>query len=65
MIGPKYDGEYLHKKIGSLLGDTKLNETLTNVVIPTFDINNLQPTIFCSYQVQMKIFQCVDADATF
>ncbi|KAJ6709802.1 PATATIN [Salix koriyanagi] len=29
----------------------RLHETLTNVVIPTFDIKYLQPTIFSSYQV--------------
>ncbi|KAM7520499.1 hypothetical protein LguiB_019461 [Lonicera macranthoides] len=49
---PKYDGKYLHKQIKEILGPTKLNETLTNVVIPTFDIKNLQPTIFCSLTVE-------------
>ncbi|CAN6478479.1 unnamed protein product [Victoria cruziana] len=49
---PKYDGHYLHQLIRSKLGDTKLHETLTNVVIPTFDIKLLQPTIFSSYQLK-------------
>ncbi|PON43971.1 Patatin-related protein [Parasponia andersonii] len=48
--GPKYDGKYLHNLITKLLGTTRLHETLTNVVIPTFDIKKLQPTIFSSYQ---------------
>lgn len=49
--GPKYDGRYLHKLVKEKLGNTKLNQTLTNVVIPTFDIKLLQPTIFSSYEV--------------
>lgn len=51
LTGPKYDGKYLHSQTNKLLGNTKLDQTLTNVVIPTFDIKNLQPTIFSSYQV--------------
>ncbi|XP_049934939.1 patatin-like protein 2 isoform X2 [Nymphaea colorata] len=52
ITGPKYDGQYLHELIRSQLGDTKLHQTLTNVVIPTFDIRLLQPTIFSSYQLK-------------
>ncbi|KFK32501.1 hypothetical protein AALP_AA6G250900, partial [Arabis alpina] len=52
LTGPKYDGEYLHQLIHDLLGDTRLHQTLTNVVIPTFDIKHLQPTIFSSYEVK-------------
>lgn len=51
LTGPQYNGEYLHQLIRDMLGDTKLNQTLTNVVIPTFDIKHLQPTIFSSYKV--------------
>ncbi|KAK4276661.1 hypothetical protein QN277_014787 [Acacia crassicarpa] len=54
LIGPLYDGKYLHRLVKANLGDTKLNETLTNVVIPTFDIKNLQPTIFSSFQVKQN-----------
>ncbi|CAA2977793.1 patatin 2 [Olea europaea subsp. europaea] len=50
IVGPKYDGEYLHKVIREKLGDSRLHETLTNVVIPTFDIENLQPIVFSKYQ---------------
>ncbi|CAD5194837.1 unnamed protein product [Musa acuminata subsp. malaccensis] len=50
--GPKYDGKYLHAIIRQLLGDTRLSQTLTNVVIPTFDIKFLQPTIFSTYQTK-------------
>ncbi|MED6107082.1 Proteolipid protein 2 [Stylosanthes scabra] len=50
--GPKYDGKYLHGVVREKLGDIRLHETITNVVIPTFDIKFLQPTIFSSYQVK-------------
>jgi patatin-like phospholipase/acyl hydrolase len=50
-IGPKYDGRYLHKIISDLLGDTKMKETLTNVVIPTFDVKRVKPTIFSTFKV--------------
>ncbi|XP_021897612.1 patatin-like protein 1 [Carica papaya] len=49
--GPKYDGEYLREIVRKTLGETRLHQTLTNVVIPTFDIKELQPTLFSSYQV--------------
>ncbi|KAJ0965308.1 hypothetical protein J5N97_026446 [Dioscorea zingiberensis] len=51
LVGPKYNGKYLHKIIKEKLGNLKLNQTLTNIVIPTFDIKQLQPTIFSSYEV--------------
>ncbi|XP_043710817.1 patatin-like protein 2 [Telopea speciosissima] len=51
MTGPKYDGKYLHSVIREKLGERRLNQTLTSVVIPTFDIKNLQPTIFSTYEV--------------
>ncbi|KAL2236912.1 patatin-like protein 1 [Sesamum indicum] len=56
---PKYKGKYLHKLIRDNLGQTRLHDTLTNVVIPTFDIRNLQPTVFSSYE--MKNMPYLDA----
>ncbi|KAG6504847.1 patatin-like protein 2 [Zingiber officinale] len=50
--GPRYDGKFLHSKIRELLGDKKLSQTLTNVVIPTFDIKLLQPIFFSSFETQ-------------
>lgn len=44
--GPKYDGKYLHSLTKEILGDTRMNQTLTDVIIPTFDIKRLQPIIF-------------------
>ncbi|XP_076909178.1 patatin-like protein 1 [Bidens hawaiensis] len=52
--GPQYDGKYLHKIIQEKLQEIRLHETLTNVVIPTFDIKYLQPTIFSSYQLKLN-----------
>ncbi|KAG6598390.1 Patatin-like protein 2, partial [Cucurbita argyrosperma subsp. sororia] len=52
LSGPKYDGEYLHKLVKEKLGDIKLHQTLTKVVIPTFDIKLLQPTIFSTYEMK-------------
>lgn len=51
--GPKYDGKYLHRIVREKLGENRLRSTLTNVVIPTFDIKHLQPTIFSSYEVYL------------
>lgn len=51
LSGPKYNGKYLHEMIQEKLGETKVQETLTNIVIPTFDIKFLQPTIFSSFEV--------------
>nr|XP_043637160.1 patatin-like protein 2 [Erigeron canadensis] len=52
LSGPKYNGEHLHKVLQEKLQEKRLHETLTNVVIPTFDIKYLQPTIFSSYQLK-------------
>ncbi|XP_021983158.1 patatin-like protein 5 isoform X3 [Helianthus annuus] len=55
LVGPKYNGKYLKNLVTSLLGTTKLSQTLTNVVIPTFDIKNMQPVIFSSFQSLVAI----------
>lgn len=49
--GPKYDGKYLKSLIEGLLGNITLAQTLTNVVIPSFDIKRLQPVIFTTKNV--------------
>ncbi|KAK4276657.1 hypothetical protein QN277_014783 [Acacia crassicarpa] len=54
LSGPKYDGKYLHGLLREKLKHTKLHQTLTNVVIPTFDIKLVQPTIFSSFMVKRK-----------
>ncbi|XP_019149986.1 PREDICTED: patatin-like protein 2 [Ipomoea nil] len=51
LAGPKYDGKYLHQVLKNNLGDTRLSQTLTHVVIPTFDIKTFQPTVFTTCDV--------------
>jgi len=52
MAGPKYDGKYLHSIVRELLGETRVSQALQNIVIPTFDIKLLQPTVFSRYDVR-------------
>lgn len=55
--GPKYTGVYLHNIIKKNLGDIRLHQTLTNVVIPTYDIKSQEPAIFSTFaakQDQLK-----------
>ncbi|KAM0859020.1 hypothetical protein ACQ4PT_047449 [Festuca glaucescens] len=49
---PRYSGKYLRGKIRDMLGDTRICDTLTDVVIPTFDVKLLQPIIFSSYDAR-------------
>jgi hypothetical protein len=51
VIGPKYNGKYLHALLRQYLGDLRLEMMLTNVVIPAFDVAYLQPTIFSVFEV--------------
>ncbi|XP_048335514.1 patatin-like protein 2 [Ziziphus jujuba] len=50
--GPKYDGKYLHSLTKNLVGNLTVKQTLTNVLIPTFDIKRLQPVIFTSNEAK-------------
>lgn len=47
---PKYDGEFLHDKVREILQGKRLHDTLTNLVVPTFDIWKLHPVIFSSFK---------------
>ncbi|RDY03626.1 Patatin-like protein 1, partial [Mucuna pruriens] len=53
---PKYDGEFLEHKTVELLNETRLNQTLTNVVIPTFDQRKLMPVIFSNYKLKTETY---------
>ncbi|CAN4077089.1 unnamed protein product [Withania somnifera] len=46
IFAPKYDGKYLHKVLQEKLGETRLHEALTDIIVPTFDIKKNQPIIF-------------------
>lgn len=54
IIGPKYSGDYLHDLIQRYLGKIRLQQTLTNVVIPTFDIEKEEPVIFSTFEAKKK-----------
>ncbi|KAL3626785.1 hypothetical protein CASFOL_029357 [Castilleja foliolosa] len=55
--GPKYDGKYLKSLIQGLLGNLTVSQTLTDVVIPTFDIKRLQPIIFTQKDSKAVVFK--------
>lgn len=48
---PEYDGIHLQQKINDFSRDTLLAHTLTNLVVPAYDMQNLRPIIFSSHQV--------------
>ncbi|CAL4983233.1 unnamed protein product [Urochloa decumbens] len=50
VTGPKYDGVFLHDKIKSLTHDVRIADTVTNVIVPAFDVKYLQPVIFSTYE---------------
>ncbi|XP_062198214.1 patatin-like protein 1 [Phragmites australis] len=52
MRGPKYDGVFLHDKIKGLTHDVKVADTVTNIIVPAFDVKYLQPIIFSTYEAK-------------
>lgn len=54
ITGPKYSGYYLHNLIKENLKNTRLHQTLTNVVIPTFDIKEEEPVIFSTFAAKQN-----------
>lgn len=55
LIGPKYDGKYLRTILRKILGARRLHETVTRIVIPTFDIKLLQPHVFSTFEVRAYV----------
>ncbi|RZC54765.1 hypothetical protein C5167_013621 [Papaver somniferum] len=55
VAGPKYDGKYLHSLLKQFLGDTKMQQTLSSIVIPAFDIKLLQPVIFSTGEAKRDV----------
>ncbi|QCE04743.1 Acyl transferase/acyl hydrolase/lysophospholipase [Vigna unguiculata] len=53
---PKYDGKFLANKARELLKETRLNQTLTNVVIPSFDEQKIYPVIFSSFKAKTQTY---------
>ncbi|KAL1824333.1 patatin-like protein 1 [Daucus carota subsp. sativus] len=52
--GPKYDGKYLRSIIKDLLDTKTMNQTLSDVIIPTFDIKLIQPMVFSTSDAKIK-----------
>ncbi|WJX85045.1 hypothetical protein P8452_67552 [Trifolium repens] len=49
---PKFDGVFLREKVWELLQGKRLHETLTNLVIASYDILQLHPVIFSSLKIK-------------
>lgn len=47
----KYNGQHLHNILRKELGDLKLHDTLTNILIPTYDLSNHQVLMFSSSEM--------------
>ncbi|KAL5780331.1 hypothetical protein ACOSQ2_011068 [Xanthoceras sorbifolium] len=62
LTGPKYEGTYLHRLIKDKLGETRLHDSLTHVVISSFDIRRLQPTIFSTYELRRITLGCMHSN---
>ena len=48
--GPIYDPKPLHEKIREITGDLRLDQTLTKILVPVFDVRRLFPRAFSSYK---------------
>lgn len=54
VAGPKYNGKYLRSLLPKILGQTRLDQTVTNVLITAFDIKLLQPVLFTTHEAKLK-----------
>ncbi|KAJ7947415.1 Patatin [Quillaja saponaria] len=52
--GPKYDGKYLRELTASLLGDLTVKQTVTNVLLPSYDILIFQPVVFTTDEAKQN-----------
>lgn len=57
LIGPLYSGTYLHKIIRENLGNIRLHQTLTNVMIPAYDIKFQEPAIFSTFAAKSRVLK--------
>lgn len=51
-LHPKYEGYDLRDRIRKIVGKTRLHETITNVIIPSYDIKFLQPVVFSTSEAK-------------
>ncbi|KAF5183918.1 Patatin-like protein [Thalictrum thalictroides] len=57
IAGPKYSGKYLRSTVRKVLGETRLSQTLTRVIVPAFDIKLLQPTMFTTHEAIVDVLR--------
>ncbi|KAF8673353.1 hypothetical protein HU200_048913 [Digitaria exilis] len=50
--GPKYDGNYLHDEIDAVSGYVMVADTVTNIVVPAFDLKYMHPVIFNTFEAK-------------
>ncbi|KAI5665908.1 hypothetical protein M9H77_15761 [Catharanthus roseus] len=55
MAGPKYDGKYLRALLRRQLGNITMSQTVTNVLLTTFDIKRLQPVMFTTIDAKKEV----------
>ncbi|KAI3931970.1 hypothetical protein MKW98_012380 [Papaver atlanticum] len=55
VTGPKYNGHYFRSLVKKLLGNTRISQTLSSIVIPTFDMRLLQPIIFSTSEAKRDV----------
>jgi hypothetical protein len=54
LCGPIYKPKPLHDKIKEITGDLRLDETLTTILVPVFDVRRLFPRALSSYKPRGK-----------
>ncbi|KAA8531711.1 hypothetical protein F0562_006572 [Nyssa sinensis] len=55
LFGPRYNGKYFHNLLQSKFGETRISQTLTNLVIHTFDVKLLHPVVFSTNEGKIDI----------
>lgn len=54
LIGPKYSPDSLEEVLRSNLQDVRMTDTVTELVVPAFDIKTMEPTIFSTAEAKQK-----------
>ncbi|XP_068338664.1 patatin-like protein 2 [Pyrus communis] len=52
LMGPKFDGDNLHNTIKRTIGETKIRDTITNIIIPSCDMKYLHPVVFSTMEAK-------------
>jgi hypothetical protein len=54
LCGPIYKRSPLHETITAITGDLRLDQTLTTILVPAFDVRRLFPRVLSSYKLPGK-----------